>query len=112
MNSARWGIKSVSRNTVKATLKENGLNPGLARGKSTWDEFLKIHAATLWQCDFFSKKVLTPKGLRDIFVLVFLHIDGRRVFATPASFKAGRDLMRTQAEAFVQHVKDGGRTAS
>jgi len=25
------------------------------------ERFLKIHAATLWQCVFFSKKVLTPK---------------------------------------------------
>jgi putative transposase len=99
-------IKSVSRNTVKAILKENGLDPGPQRGRGTWDNFLKIHAATLWQCDFFSKKVLTPKGLRDIFVLVFLHVETRRVFVTPATFKTGDAWMREQAEAFVQHVKD------
>ena len=26
--------------------------PGPQRGVGTWDEFLKLHAATLWQCDF------------------------------------------------------------
>jgi len=104
----KLGIKSVSRNTVKAILKENGLDPRPARGRGTWDNFLKIHAATLWQCDFFSKKVLTPKGLRDLFVLVFLHVETRRVFVTPATFKTGDAWMQKQAEAFVRHVKDSG----
>ena len=80
--------------------------PRPARGKGTWDKFLKIHAATLWQCDFFSKKVLTPKGLRDIFVLVFLHVETRRVFVSPATFKTGEVWIREQAQAFVQHIKD------
>ena len=60
----KLGIRAVSRNTVKNILKAHGLDPGPRRGLGTWDEFLKIHAATLWQCDFFSKRVLTPKGFR------------------------------------------------
>ena len=59
----KLGIPSIARNTVKNILLRNGFDPGPKRGPGTWDEFLKIHAATLWQCDFFSKKVLTPKGL-------------------------------------------------
>ena len=55
--------------------------------------------------------MLTPKGLRDIFVLVFLHVETRRVFVTPATFKTGDAWMREQAEAFVQHVKDSGLQA-
>ena len=106
----KLNIKSVSRNTVKKILKENGLDPGPA-GKGTWDNFLKIHAATLWQCDFFSKKVLTPKGLRDIFVLVFLHVETRRVFVSPATFKTGDAWMQEQAAAFIRHVKDSGLQA-
>jgi hypothetical protein len=62
--------------------------------RGTWDNSLKIHAATLWQGDFFSKKVLTPKGLRDIFVFVFLHAETRRVFVSPATFKTGDAWMR------------------
>ncbi len=72
-------IKSVPHNSVKAIRKENRRDPGPQRGRGTWDNFLKIHAATLWQCDFFSTKFLTPKGLRDIFVLVFLHVETRRL---------------------------------
>jgi transposase len=40
----KLGIESVSRNTVKNNLKENGLDPGPKRGAGTWDEFLKTHA--------------------------------------------------------------------
>src|SRR5580698_4601189 len=78
-------ICRVSRNTVKNILKAHGLDPGPRRGVGTWDEFLKIHAATLWQCDFFCKRVLTPKGFRYLFVLAFLHVGTRRVFLTPAT---------------------------
>jgi hypothetical protein len=50
--------------------------------------------------------VPTPKGLRDIFVLVFLDLETRRVFITPASYKPDAVWMRKQATAFVRHVKD------
>ena len=50
----KLGITPPSRNTVKNILKGAGLDPGPKRGVGTWNEFLKIHAATLWQCDFFS----------------------------------------------------------
>jgi putative transposase len=71
---------------VKAILKENGLDPGPKRGAGTWDELLKIHAATLWQCDFYAKKVLTVKGFRDLYLLVFLHVETWRAFIAPSTF--------------------------
>jgi putative transposase len=48
----KLGTCHVSRNTVRNILLAHGLDPGPRRGVGTWDEFLKIHAATLWQCDF------------------------------------------------------------
>ena len=101
----KLGVRSVSRNTVKNILKANGLDPGPQRGPGTWDEFLKIHAATLWQCDFFSKRVLTPKGFRDLFVVVFLHVGTRRVFLTPATEHPNEAWVTEQAEAFVRHAR-------
>jgi putative transposase len=52
----KLGIESVTRNTVKNILKRNRYETGPVRGPGTWDKFLKRHAATIWQCDFFSKK--------------------------------------------------------
>jgi len=66
-------ITPPSRNTVKRILKKAGLEPGPKRGAGTWDEFLNRHAATLVQCDFLNKRIWTAQGLRDVFVLVFLH---------------------------------------
>jgi putative transposase len=102
----KLGIKPPSRNTVKNILKANGLDPGPKRSEGTWDEFLKMHAASLWQCDFFSKKVLTPKGLRDAFVLVFLHVGTRRAVLSPATFHPNQEWMEVQSSAFLKHVQE------
>jgi putative transposase len=101
----KLGIRSVSRNTVKNILIANGLDPGPKRGIGTWDEFLKLHAATLWQCDFMSLKAVTPKGFRDLFVLVFLHVETRCVFVTPATYHPNEAWVCDQAKAFARHAK-------
>jgi putative transposase len=69
---------------------------------------LKLHAATRWQSDFFSKKTLTIKGFRDAFVLVFLHVETRRVFVTAATQHPNQAWMDRQAQAFVEHIKQTG----
>jgi putative transposase len=98
-------IRSVCRNTVKNILRANGIDTGPKRGLGTWDEFIKIHVATLWQCDFFTKRIVTPKGLRDAFVLVFLHVQTRRVFVTPATLHPNEAWVKEQAAAFLKHAK-------
>lgn len=104
----KLGIKPPSRNTVKNILKENGLEPGPKRGAGTWDEFLKIHAASLWQCDFYAKKVLTFKGFRDLYLLVFLHVETRRVLIAPSTFHPNEAWVKEQAQAFLEHVRETG----
>ena len=102
----KLNIRSISRNTVKAILKENGLDPGPQRGEGTWDEFLKQHAASLWQCDFFSKKVLTIKGIREIFVIAFLNVETRKVVLSPATFHPNEPWVVAQAESFVKQARE------
>ena len=53
----KLGVGRISRQTVKNILVEHGFEPGPRRGRGTWSEFLKIHADTLWQVDFFSKRI-------------------------------------------------------
>ncbi len=108
----KLGIKAMSRNTVKNILKANGLEPGPKRGAGTWDEFLKIHAATLWQCDFYAKKVLTIKGFRDLFLLVFIHVETRRVFIAPSTFHPNEAWVKEQAKTFLGHVEETGLGAT
>ena len=71
--------KMISRTSIVNILKENGFDPGPKRGTGTWEDFIRIHAKTLWACDFFSKKVWTTKGLVEYFVLFFIQVGSRRV---------------------------------
>ena len=59
----------------------------------------------MWQCDFFSKKIVSKTGLRDIFVLAFLNVKTRRVYLTPSTYKPDQAWMIEQAEAFIAHTK-------
>jgi transposase len=74
-------IRYISQSTIKNILKEEGIKPGPRRGGGTWDQFLKAHVETLCQVDFFSKMVWTPRGLRQAFVLAFIHVGTRDGFS-------------------------------
>ncbi len=73
---------------------------------ATWDEFLKRLAKSMWQCDFFSKKVVSKTGLRDLFAIAFLHVESRRVFITPSTYNPDEAWVLEQAAAFQQFIKD------
>lgn len=103
--------RKISRQTVVNIMHEHGLDPGPKRGESTWDEFIHIHAQTLWQCHFFSKRIWTPKGLRDYFVLVFLHVASRRVFISPATAHPNAAWVVNQADRFCEHLRLTGERA-
>lgn len=107
----KLGIKPPSRNTVKNILKAHGFDPGPNRGAGTWSEFLKRHADSLWQCDFYAKKVLTMTGFRDLYLLVFLHVGSRRVFIAPSTFHPNEAWVKQQMFAFHKHGEENGLSA-
>ncbi len=98
-------IQCVGRTTVRTILKEEGVHPSPKRGKGSWEEFVKIHADTLWQCDFFSKMTITKTGLRQTFVLAFLHVQSRRVICSPATLKPNEKWMAAQAHAMLEQAR-------
>ena len=65
----------ICKTTIRNILKEHGFDPGPKRGEGTWDDFIRIHAKTLWACDFISKKVWTMGGLVDYFILLSLRMN-------------------------------------
>ncbi len=103
----KLGIK-ICRTTVKNILVSHGFDPGPERGEGSWDQFIKMHAKTLWACDFLSKKVLTKHGLIDYFVLVFINIATRRVIATPATPNPNEEWVVQQARNVVMDIEDTG----
>lgn len=103
----KLGVK-ISRRSVANILSEAGVPHGPARGESTWNEFLKAHAQTLWACDFVAKKALTWRGWKDAYLLVFIHIHSRRVLISPATVSPSRAWAADQAVAFVEAASRAG----
>ena len=105
----KLGLKPPSRNTVKRIMKEHALDPGPPTGPDSWSEFLKRHAETLYECDFFSKRVWTRFGPRQYFVLIFLHLGTRQVYASKCTRRPNAEWMEQRAAEFLEHAKEQGR---
>jgi len=104
----KLGVQSISRNTVRTILRRHGYDTGPRRGPGTWDEFLKMHAESLWQCDFFSCKALTFQGIRHVFMLAFLNVKTRQVILSPATYHPNETWVVEQAGAFLDQAKERG----
>jgi putative transposase len=59
----------------------------------------------LWQADFPSIRRVRRKGIRDLFVLVFPHVESRRVFITPTTLHPNGDWICVQAEVFAKYAR-------
>ena len=68
-----------------------------------------MHAKTLWACDFASKRVWTTQGLVDAFVLVFIHVASRRVWASPSTTNPNGEWVVGQARAFAAAAAGAGQ---
>jgi len=93
---------------VRNILKAAGIDPCPKRAGTTWDEFVSRHAASLWQRDFFSQKFLTLTGIREAFVLAFLHVETRRVIHSPATFHPNEAWVTSQTETIVEQARSQG----
>lgn len=102
----KLGIKKISRQTVRNILKEHGVEPSPDRTSDSWSEFLERHKETLWGCDFFSVKAVTAKGLRDLYVLVFLCLETREAIVTESTEHPDSAWVCEQTEWFMEQTKD------
>ena len=80
----RGGLKhlgqKVARNTIKAILKDHGIEPAPERGtKMPWQTFLAAHWDGLAAADFFTVEVLTVAGLIRYVVLFVMKLKTRTV---------------------------------
>jgi len=79
------GIQKVSRQTVRNILKEEGIRPVPDRTSDTWQNFVDRHAKTLWASDFFSVKTVTPRGLKEMYVMVWLCMTTREAIVSEST---------------------------
>jgi putative transposase len=102
----KMGIKKISRQTVRNILKEEGIKPGPDRTSDTWQNFVDRHAKTLWATDFFSVKAVTPRGLRDMYVMVWLCMTTREVIISESTENPNSAWVVKQTEAFLDQTID------
>src|SRR6201982_587426 len=70
----------ISDQTVGNVLQRHALPPAPERKRTTtWPVFIRPHLALLAGTDFFTAEVLTLRGLVTYYVLIFIHLDSRRV---------------------------------
>jgi putative transposase len=101
----------VGRTTIQNVLKREGCDPGPGRGPTTWDDFMARHAKTLWAADFLTVKAWTRRGLVDLYLLTFIHIDSRRVWVSPCTVHPTGSWVCQQARNFLMDVEDAGLEA-
>jgi len=101
----KLGIQDISRQTVVNILKEVGHNPYSPKGPGSWDELIKRQAETLWQCDFFSKRVISRLGLPQLFAMVFINVATRRVWVSPATRNPTEAWVMEQAKTFIDYAE-------
>ncbi len=102
----KMGIKKISRQTVRNILKEEGMEPVPDRTSDTWENFLERHKNTLWGCDFFSVKTITARGIREMYVLVFLCLESREAIVSSSTEHPDSAWVVKQTEAFLEQTKD------
>jgi putative transposase len=100
---------AVFRSTVVNILKRHGLDPRPHRQKATWDEFIRRHASTLWACDFLPKRVMTVRGWKYAYVLVFINVKSRFAWVSPSTFVPVPEWTAQQVDEFIRQFKDTPR---
>jgi anti-anti-sigma factor len=76
-----------------------GYGQGRGRhGEETgWRKFLRLHMNTLVACDFFTKELATPLGVRAAWFLAFIHVETRKVFLSPPTLSPHERWVEQQA---------------
>ena len=100
----KLGIRRISRQTVRNILKEEGIEPAPDRTSDKWENFLARHAETLWAADFFSVRTVTARGLREMYLLVFLCLETRQLIVSPATEHPNSRWVCAQAQAFLDET--------
>lgn len=104
----KLGYTKISRQTIVNILKAAGLDPNARRRPGVWEDFLHRHGETLWQCDFFSKRILSRLGLPQVYAMVFLNIVTRQVWVSPCTKKPTGAWVKKQTDAFLLHAARKG----
>jgi len=121
--NAQWGCRRiagellklrilVSPSSVIRILRAHGIQPepdgdkAGNRRNSTWQNFIAVHLNTMVACDFFCKEIRSIWGRRTAYCLVFLHLNSRKVWTSPATHHPDDAWVKQQARNVLMWLDD------
>ncbi len=102
----KFHVGRIGRSTIHDLLKKEGYEPAPSRTQPTWDEFIARYAKTLWACDFMSIRSWTMRGRLDLYLLVFIHVQSRRVWISDATEHPDTEWVIQQARNFCMYIEE------
>ncbi|MCB9852837.1 MAG: transposase [Phycisphaerales bacterium] len=100
----------LGRSSVRRILKDEGLTPSPTRRgraeETKWQKFIRLHMNTLVACDFFTKSIITPMGVRVAYCLAFIHVGTRKVLLSPATYHPDNRWVQQQARNALMWIDD------
>jgi transposase InsO family protein len=92
----------VSTTTIRTILRRAGLGPAPRRDGPTWHQFLSAQAKGIVACDFFTVGTVF---LKILYVLVFMHIQTRRILGVGVSANPNGTWVTQQARNLVMDLE-------
>jgi putative transposase len=100
----------IGRSSVRRILKDEGLTPSPVRrgraNETVWQKFIRLHVNSLVACDFFTKNVITPLGVRVAYCLAFIHVGTRKVFLSPPTYHPHEQWVQQQGRNLLMWLED------
>ena len=102
---------AIGHASVRRILLEEGVHPTPEKKQHRqppmpWNQFIASHMESLVACDFFIKTVHTWRGKFQAYCLVFLHLETRKVFCSPATFNPDEKWVMQQARNAAMWMQD------
>ena len=102
----------IGATTIRGILKEEGHFPepqkATRKPPIPWTTFVHAHLETIVAVDFFKKPILNLGGIRDAYVLVFIHLRSRKVFHSPSTYHPDSKWVMQQARNASMCMEDEG----
>jgi len=95
----------VAASMIARVLKTHGIKPASRRTSATWRQFLRLQAASIVACDFFSVDTIS---LRRLYVLFFIHHGSRRVFLAGVTTNPTSNWVTQVARNVTPELRDAG----
>ena len=119
----RWGYRRIvgefkklgiriGATTIRDILKEEGHFPEPQKAAKNppipWTTFVHAHMDSIVSCDFFTKPIFTLSGIRDAYVLVFVHLGSRKVYSSSCTYHPNSKWVMQQARNATMWMEDEG----